>query len=349
MKNNADKQLFDFIKNQSVLAYMYIGSNGTVLEYNSRTEHLIGKKADRLHFREIFNDFTTELSIEYLILEPGKLFSQKFIPKSGVPETYIFRFFKSGDSVLAIGEPDISNATLINKDTIVTHNQKNPFIGIIAHDLRNPIGIIKGYSNLFLQDYSADINERQKKMLKSIEKSSEFMQHLVNELLDFAAIESGKMKLDIKQNNLIDLINQNIELNKMLGEKKGISTRFQIVDSVPLVCFDQRKIDQVLNNLLSNAYKFSMPGTTVRVRLFPEGDSIVVEISDQGQGIPEEEQEKLFKPFGKTSVRSTAGEESSGLGLAIVKNIIVGHKGKIWFESKVGIGSTFCFSLPVNH
>jgi signal transduction histidine kinase len=102
-----------------------------------------------------------------------------------------------------------------------------------------------------------------------------------------------------------------------------------------------------LNNLISNALKFSEPGTAVTVQASRVNGSVVVSVRDQGQGIPAEELDKLFKPFSKTSVRGTAGEKSTGLGLAICRRIVEGHHGRIWAESEVGKGSVFNFSLPL--
>jgi signal transduction histidine kinase len=103
----------------------------------------------------------------------------------------------------------------------------------------------------------------------------------------------------------------------------------------------------VLNNLISNAVKFSQSGTAVTVHAVAASGGVQIAVRDQGPGIPEGERGKLFQPFGKTSVRSTAGESSTGLGLAIVRKIVEGHGGRIWVESEVGVGSAFLFTLPI--
>jgi len=110
---------------------------------------------------------------------------------------------------------------------------------------------------------------------------------------------------------------------------------------------DRGKIAQVLNNLISNAVKFSHGGSRTRVRVTGANDVVTIVVEDEGQGIPAAEVPKLFQPFAKASVRSTAGEKSTGLGLAIVRKIVEGHGGRIWVESTCGKGSSFCFTLPV--
>ncbi|MCF8364603.1 MAG: ATP-binding protein [Bacteroidales bacterium] len=106
-------------------------------------------------------------------------------------------------------------------------------------------------------------------------------------------------------------------------------------------------MEQVLNNLISNAIKFSNPGSKIRVIAFRSNGEITIGIKDEGQGMTEEDIKKLFTPFSKLSSKTTAGEKSTGLGLSITKKIIIGHGGKIWVESTVGVGTTFYFSLPI--
>ncbi|MEO0081904.1 MAG: ATP-binding protein, partial [candidate division WOR-3 bacterium] len=118
--------------------------------------------------------------------------------------------------------------------------------------------------------------------------------------------------------------------------------------ALPRVRFDRTRIEQVLNNLVSNALKFSRPGTKVKVSVGQMDGLMAVSVEDRGPGIPADELVKLFRPFSRTSVRSTSGEKSTGLGLAISRKIIEAHGGRIWAESEVGKGSTFHFGLPLH-
>ena len=234
-----------------------------------------------------------------------------------------------------------------NRELDELNKLKNQFLGIAAHDLRNPLGVIMGYSDFLIEEVEDILNEDQNQMLKSILESSEFMLRLLNELLDISAIESGNLTLNLVKSDLVKLVRKNIELNNVIAHKKNIIIHLHYTDDIPEIVFDPSKIEQVLNNLISNAVKFSPPGNDVNVRISKSEGYLVVAIADQGPGIPETEREKLFKPFQKTSVKSTAGEKSTGLGLSIVRNLILGHKGKIWVESTVGKGSIFYFSLPL--
>jgi signal transduction histidine kinase len=169
---------------------------------------------------------------------------------------------------------------------------------------------------------------------------------LIEDFLDIASIESGNLRLERRMADPRQLLAHNVALNSLLAQKKHITLRLEIEGELPASSFDEKKIAQVLNNLITNAVKFSEPGTQVTVRAVAESGGILISVRDQGPGIPETERDKLFRPFGKTSVRSTGGESSTGLGLAIVRKIVEGHGGRIWLESEVGKGSAFFFTIP---
>jgi signal transduction histidine kinase len=161
-------------------------------------------------------------------------------------------------------------------------------------------------------------------------------------------IESGKLKLEKKKTNLAEFIKRCINLNSFYAEKKNIKLIFEFEENIPDIDIDPSKMEQLLNNLISNAIKFSHNNKRIRINLKKEADKeVLISVKDEGQGIPEKEKEKLFKPFEKLSVRGTAGESSTGLGLAITRKIAEGHGGKIRAESTVGKGSTFYVTLPV--
>lgn len=227
------------------------------------------------------------------------------------------------------------------------HELKNEFIGMAAHDLRNPLQVIQGYSVMLLNKHFGDLNAEQRQFISVIKRNSEFMVKLITDLLYISKIDAGKLKLEAKETDLIDLLKQNVELNRLLLEQKQIRILFVADDELPNVLVDAAKIEQVLNNLISNAGKFSAPNTTVEVRADKTDTEVVVSVRDEGQGIPAGELDRLFIPFENLSVKSTGGEQSTGLGLAIVKRVVEGHKGRIWVQSEIGVGSTFSFSLPL--
>jgi signal transduction histidine kinase len=222
------------------------------------------------------------------------------------------------------------------------NEQKNEFIGIAAHDLRSPTGIILSFSELL----ENKIDDKYKGYMEIISQTSSTMLQLINDLLDISKIESGKLDLKRKPIEYIGFVAQNIKLNEYLAQNKRIQIVGDFEMQTQILVIDKGKIEQVLNNLIGNAIKYSHPDSTITVKVFIENDQIVTQIIDQGQGIPEDEIQDIFYPFKKTSVTPTSGEASHGLGLAIVKKIIEGHNGQIGVLSEHGKGSTFYFMLP---
>ena len=224
---------------------------------------------------------------------------------------------------------------------------KNQLLGMAAHDLRNPLSVILSCSDFLLDDASESLTEEQhRSFLRRIKDNTEFMARLIDDLLDVSRIESGKLELDVKPTDLVGLVEHNLELNRMLARAKDIELVFAPESAMPEVPLDGQRIEQVLNNLVSNAVKFSQSGTRIEVGIARQNGSVVVSVQDQGQGIPAGELGKLFRPFARTCVQSTGGEKCTGLGLAIARKIVEGHHGRIWVDSEVGKGTTFRFAVP---
>lgn len=215
-----------------------------------------------------------------------------------------------------------------------------------AHDLRNPLSVIALYAEC-LQDAEDVLSHQQIQFVARIKSSSKFMQRLIDNLLDLAKIEAGKLDLSLERTDLTTLVARNLDLSRAFGDVRGIELVFQH-DRTPIVgLVDGDKVEQVLNNLLTNAIRFSPEGGRIEITLRRSDAEAVVAVKDDGPGIPAEERAKLFRPFQRTSVQSVSKERGTGLGLAIVKRIVEGHGGRIWVESEVGQGSTFAFTLPL--
>ncbi len=170
---------------------------------------------------------------------------------------------------------------------------------------------------------------------------------MVNDLLDLSAIESGQVQITREIIDPGPLLAEVFEHHSLLAQRKQITLRREIADDLPPLPVDPRRLQQVLDNLLTNAAKFSPPGTAVTLGARADGGHLHLWVADQGAGIPPDELPRLFKEFGKTSVRPTGGEKSTGLGLAIVKKIVERHGGTVGVTSEVGKGSTFWVRLPL--
>ncbi len=221
---------------------------------------------------------------------------------------------------------------------------KDTYLGIAAHDLRNPLSSIRGMSQMLVEMELDDGTKRS--FLESIYRVSNQMLTLVNDLLDVSVIESGKFDLRLTEENLSKLAKERAELVAGSAEKKQIKLTTDLQE-VSNGLFDPDRMRQVIDNLLTNAIKFSPAGTTVDLACRQTKQTLEISVADQGPGIPSEDIDKLFGTFQKLSVQPTAGEKSTGLGLSIVKQIVNAHGGEITVDSKVGKGSVFTVRIPV--
>jgi signal transduction histidine kinase len=230
---------------------------------------------------------------------------------------------------------------------LVEMNQlKNKFLGMAAHDMRNPISTIRNLTDLILDEELGGVSpEERTEFLEMISGACEDMLALIDDLLDIAAIASGRLELSLVEAPLKPVIEKRIRLAAVNASKKEILIEADLDESA-FARFDPQRIAQVVDNLLSNAIKFSPNGATVRVALNGEGESVRISVADQGPGISPEDRRKLFGEFQKLSASPTDGEKTTGLGLAIVKKIVDAHQGRLIVESEEGKGAVFSFHLP---
>jgi two-component system, OmpR family, sensor kinase len=235
-----------------------------------------------------------------------------------------------------------------NKELERLNETKNQFIGMAAHDLRNPLSSFSQVTELLLTEDLGPLTEEQRDFLEILHKSSLSMLTLVNDLLDLSHIESGRLELNKRKTDVKEFLLENQKLHTVMAERKKITLEYEYPQNEVRLYMDPDRVSQVINNLIHNALKFSPPDTEVKLTVEPSNREYVFGVHDFGPGIPKEEQDKLFKPFAKLSVRGTGDEKSSGLGLAISRIMVEAHGGRIWAESEVGTGSSFYFSLPQN-
>ena len=222
---------------------------------------------------------------------------------------------------------------------------KNKFMGMAAHDLRNPINGIKGFSELLMDEFEGAEDSEHAEIMGMIYHESKHMLDLVNDMLDVSVIESGWLELEFSSVRLDELVEERVRIIQIGANAK----RIKVVTELEKVTMemDDKRVAQVIDNLLSNAIKFSPRDTTVTVSVRSVENRVVVRVSDQGPGLSSDQQAHVFESFRKGGPRPTAGESSTGLGLFIVKKIIETHGGKVWIESTVNQGATFCFYLPL--
>ena len=237
-----------------------------------------------------------------------------------------------------------SELSQANEQLQALSTQKDKFMGMVVHDLRGPLGNLQMLGKLLSDPQVSDDD----KLIFSnlMDDTTKKMLTLINDLLDINAIESGQLVLEPTLVDITKFVERIVQLNSHLGTSKNIALVTEIDPAFRIVVFDPKRIEQVLDNLINNAFKFSYSGTTVTLKVGREDDTLVFVVADQGQGIKPEDLPKLFGAFQKTSTRPTGGENSSGLGLSICKRIIDLHGGSIEVNSEFGTGTTFSVRLP---
>ncbi len=257
------------------------------------------------------------------------------------------------DQIRLIQECEAKNAALRysqeienkNAELLKLNQEKNEFLGIAAHDLKNPLSTIQGFAELILSN-SISSKEEILEFVEHIEKSSRQMFDLITNLLDVNRIESGKLNIEPMNINILPTIDYLVKSYTERAKAKDITLHFETSEAEEyIVFFDQAALHQVLDNLISNAVKYSPLGKNVFIRLSKNDQFVRCKIQDEGPGFNSEEQEKLFGKFTRLSPKPTGGENSTGLGLFIVKKLLESMNGKVWCESEHGKGATFIITL----
>jgi signal transduction histidine kinase len=235
----------------------------------------------------------------------------------------------------------------MNNDLRVLNEEKNKFIGIAAHDLRNPMSNISALTDLLINQYKKEFHPHMLEMLDLIRNLSNHSLTVLKNLLDVAKIEAGKVEIQLIRQDYVSFLNKQVKLNQILAERKNIGIKVYLEFQEIEAEFDNYYLSEVVDNLLSNAIKFSEKDGEITVKTSIRNQTIVTEVIDQGKGIPEEEQKLLFRYFQKASTRPTSGEAGAGLGLAIVRDIVGLHGGEVGVISAPDMGSNFFFTLPL--
>ena len=223
---------------------------------------------------------------------------------------------------------------------------KDEFISLVSHELRTPLTSIHGYLELLLEGGAGELGAEQERFLTVVERNSKRLMQLVGDLLFMAQVEAGKLALDLEEVDLNEVISECLEAAQPIADDRQIDLVAEVADT-PSMLGDRSRLAQVLDNLISNALKFTPRSGRVSVRVSVAGNDAVVEIQDTGVGIPSDEQERLFERFFRSSTATEQAIPGTGLGLTIAKTIVERHEGTISIESVEGAGTTARVRLPV--
>jgi two-component system sensor histidine kinase/response regulator len=223
---------------------------------------------------------------------------------------------------------------------------KSEFLANMSHELRTPLNSIIGFADVLAERISGPLNENQAQYVTDILESGQHLLSLVNDVLDLAKIESGSMELERSPVALGQLAERAVQMFRERAMRHGIRLVAEMDPEVGIVVADERRLKQLLYNLLSNALKFTPAGGEVRVRLGQTIDAVTVAVSDTGIGIPKDQQVRIFESFYQVDSSLTKSAQGTGLGLAMVRQICELHGGQILVSSELNEGSTFVVSLP---
>jgi GAF domain-containing protein len=247
----------------------------------------------------------------------------------------------------------IQNARLFREIADKSHQlelasqHKSEFLANMSHELRTPLNAIIGFSEVLAEGMFGEVNEKQTEYLRDILESGQHLLSLINDILDLSKIEAGRMELELTDFDLPQAINNSLTLVRERAGRRGIALHQAVDQRLGKIRGDERKIKQVLLNLLSNALKFTPEGGRVDVSASVVDGMAEVSVTDTGVGIAPEDQEAVFEEFKQvgTAVKKVEG---TGLGLALSRKFIELHGGRIWVKSQVGVGSTFTFTMPLS-
>jgi len=241
------------------------------------------------------------------------------------------------------------NEQLLNRNNQLTalNEEKNNLVRILAHDLRSPIGQIIGLSDI-LSLTQSNIPDEDAELIAQIKDAAKRLNQMISKILNFDSIDGNSIKI-LKETVRINVLTNEVVVNlRQTAAQKNI--RIQMIKSPDdiQVITDHLFLTQIMENLISNAIKFSQPNTEVTITVKSEQNFAIISIKDQGPGLTDEDKELVFTKYQKLSAKPTQGESSTGLGLSIVKRFVDQLQGKVWVESKHGEGSTFFVALPIN-
>lgn len=290
------------------------------------------------------------LTFETINLEMIKHYSEKYFEKiidSKNPKLIRYQFNFNEYNLTFKSQKILTLLISVIDSYVQSKDLINAYIGMAAHDIRNPLSVILNATQFFLEKFGKTLSEEGNHLLSMVCSSSDHILQILEGMLDISKLKSVKMQLQPTEVDFKVLLKECYVINKALAEAQQIKLLLEIEGRIPKVECDGFKIQQVITNLLTNAIKFSLSNTVIKMIVFADKEKLYVKVEDQGLGIAIDDFANVFHEFGCTKTKSVHGETSTGLGLAIAKNIMHLHGGDISFTSEKDQGSTFTITLPL--
>jgi signal transduction histidine kinase/CheY-like chemotaxis protein len=277
----------------------------------------------------------------------GMLVARRRTPGEFGPETVELLETLASQSAVAIHNARVfRELEEKTRELEIAGRHKSEFLASMSHELRTPLNAVIGFSDVLLERMFGELNERQEEYVLDIRNSGRHLLELINEILDLSKIEAGRMELELGAVSLPALLEHGVAMVRERAVQHGIALELDVAPEVGTVRADEVKLKQVVVNLITNAVKFTPDGGSVSVRAEARGAEAIVSVRDTGIGIPEEERERIFEAFQRGGRGARSSAEGTGLGLTLSRRILDLHRGRLWMESTVGVGSTFSFAVP---
>lgn len=341
IKNNIEAVLHEKNLREEIFSSMeegvlYFDTEGKLIYSNTKGNLIYQTLTSNKHEKELFMDSVLNI-IESKTSQIERL-------------NIVNKHYQVSYTAVVSGNKTYGAIVLIRDITeiVKTETMRSDFIANVSHELKTPMVMLSGYSEAILDEIVTE-PEEVKEMIKIIKDESDRMNKLVNELITIARMDSGADLLNIAENDLMMLINDISFKFKHEMNDKEISFKVDAEKDSIIFDFDYGKIEQVLNNLIDNAIRYTQPDDKITLKVRDAGDEIVISVEDTGIGLKEEHQNRIFERFYKVDESRTRGKHGTGLGLYIVSSIIKRHQGSIDLKSEYGVGTVFDITLPKNH
>ena len=347
------EDLYRDLYEEAPTAYFSVGADGRIEQANHSATELLGYSRDELIGRPVLELYADTPSGK--AKAQGVL--QRFLAGAEVHEEELEMHRADGSklwiclSVRPIRDKEghiiASRSAMVDMTEHKKLDQlKDDFIGLVSHELRSPMTVITGAVNTLLTEAERLSPEESRQLLKDAALESELLSHLLGNLLELSRAQADRLFLHAEAIDAKRVIQDAVE-----GVKRQSSVHQFVVSlprKLPLVYADELRLERILYNLLGNAVKYSPQGGKIRVSARPDGEYLVIGVSDQGIGISPSDQSKLFAPFQRLEEFRPEGARGVGLGLLVCRRLVEAHGGKIWVESEPGRGSTFFFTMPLS-
>jgi len=332
------------------------GDTGDMVEFNSRAHQSLGYSREefaKLSIKAIDasqSEDEIKSHVQYILGHGSESFETKHQRKDGgIRDVRVScnAVWIRGRKLIQVMATDITERKRAEEKLKETMELKSQFISTVSHELRTPLTCIKEAVEVVLEGVTGQINSKQRHFLDIVKRNIERLSTLINNVLDFQRLESGRSKIEIKENDIREVVKAIDETMSLAARQKGLNFAVELDGSLSRAWFDSDKIIQLLTNLIGNSIKFTPQGGSVTVSILRQGEELVMRVRDTGMGIPKESLPKIFERFYRVP-RPGKEIQGTGLGLSILRKIVDLHRGRIEVESELDRGTTFTVFMPLD-